>query len=176
MPDLTNTVRWVEYPPDLLGNLDAERPFYFLLNGSMSKEQMRAMKDALARECGPDPLPELAEDATEEQKAAHKDATEKWLEEVRQAVIARDAAALEPFIRFGDEPLTNEGKRITTLREYFELVTSPRLVGMGAFLEVRRALGAANTMEPRVSFSSGRSSGGGTSTGRKRTGGQTVAR
>lgn len=172
MPDLTNTVRWVEYAPDLLGNLDGDRPFYFLLNGSMSKEQLRAMNAALSAKVGPPKVAPLPDDATDEQKAAHA----KAMEDFEAAIIARDAAALEPFVRMGDEPLTVDGKRINSLREYFELVMSPRLVGLGAFMEVRQALVHANTMGPRVSFSSGRFSGGGTSTGRSRPAGKSPAR
>jgi hypothetical protein len=165
MPDLSNTVRWVEYAPDLLGNREAEKPFVFLLNGSMSKEQMRALKDALAQPVGP---PEPPKDATDEQRAAY-DA------EVTKAIVKREADAVFPFVKFGDEPLTVDGKPITTVRDYLDFVAT-HLVGLGPLLEVRQALVEANTMGARVGFFSGRSSGGGTSTGRSRSKGQSAAR
>lgn len=176
MPDLSNTIRWVEYPPDLLGNLEAERPFYFLLHGSLSKAEVRALREATSRKVGPELPAELPEDATEEQRVARAAELEAHSEETRKAIVARDAAALEPYVKLGEEPLTVDGKRIATLRDYFELVMSPRLMGLNAYFEVQKALIAANTMEPRVSFSSGRSSGGSTSTGRRQPAGRTAAR
>lgn len=172
MPDLTNTVRWVEYVPDLLGNRDAPvtahgGPFYFLLHGSMSKEQLRALEDRIGERIRTfEPLPD---DATEEQKAARA-------AEFEAEVVERYAQALEKFIRLGDEPLTVDGRRIDSLKAYLELTMGERLVGAGAFLEVVGALRAANTLSGQTSFSSGRLSGGFTSTGRRRPAGRTVAR
>jgi len=175
MPDLSNTVRWVEYAPDLLGNREADKPFVFLLNGSMSKEQMRAMKDALAQPVGPPEPAPLPENATETQKAEHAKALQAHDAEVTKAIVKREADAVFPFVKFGDEPLTVDGRPITTLRDYLDFVAT-HLVSLGPLLEVRQALIEANTMGARVGFFSGRSSGGGTSTGRSRSKGQSAAR
>lgn len=176
MPDLSNTIRWVEYPPDLLGNLEDERPFYFLLHGSLSKAQMRSLREALSRKVGPEMPADLPEKATEEQKTAHAAELEAHAEAVTKAIVERDAEAMADYVQLGAEPLNVDGKQIKTLRDYLEFVMPPRLLGLGAYMEVQRALTAANTMEPRVSFSSGRHSGGSTSTGQKRPAGRMPAR
>ena len=169
MADLTNTVRWVPYVPDLLGNRALERPFYFELNGSMSKEQIRALLDELKK-----PLPvmdELPSAATPEQLAAQE-------EQARQRTVKRQAEVLGPFIRFGPEALTIQGKPVTTLADYFDAVTLPPLERFDALFELSQALGDTNSLGARVSFSSGRLSGGFTSTTRRNSAsgrGQTVA-
>lgn len=169
MPDLTSTIRWVEYAPDLLGNKEADQPFYFLFHGSMSKAQINTLAAAMAL---PVSVPDLPDGATAEQRTDHEAA-------VSQAIIERDSAALEPYVKLGREPLFVDGARIETLRGYFEFVMGPRLASASAYEEVRRALLLANMMDYRVSFSSGRLSGGSTSTGSPRNGkagSQTAAR
>jgi hypothetical protein len=155
MANLTDTVRWVQYVPDLLGNRALERPFYFELNGSMSKEQMKATEVALTT---PGPASELSDDAPPEAVAARNEAS-------RAEAVTRYAKALEPYVRFGAEPLTVGGQPVTTLAGYFDFATS-KLTGLAAFLEPGRALVEVNTLDSRASFFSGRLSGGFTSTTR----------
>lgn len=154
MADLTGTMRWLQYPPDLFGNRSLERPFYFDVAASLSKEQMRVLKAALtAPAAALEPLPV---DATEEQRDARD-------ETIRAEVVGRYAVAMEPFVKLGNEPLVIDGKRLGTLREYFDLVTT-KVAGTGAFFEVSSALFDANTLSTDQLFRFGRPSGGFTST------------
>lgn len=169
MATLTGTVRWVAYVPDLLGNRDLETPFYVELNGSMSKEQMKALDAALTK---PAPaLEPLPNDATEEQQKEHT-------EVMRAEIVERYAGALSSFVRFGAEPLNVDGKSIATVRDYLDFVSSS-LVGWDAFMELATVLGNANRLSGQSPFFFGRLSGGFSSTTNRRNGkvgGQTVAR
>jgi hypothetical protein len=167
--DLTNTVRWVPYVPDLLGNRDLESPFYFELNGSLSKEQLRAI-DAELSKAVPEPE-ELPADATDEQQAARE-------EQIRVSLVKARAAALSAFIKLGAEPLTIAGKRIETLEQYLDFVLV-NIRGVDAFVEPMTALIDANRLSGRSTFFLGRLSGGFVSTISRRNGkagSQTVAR
>lgn len=167
MPDLSNTVRWLEYEPDLLGNRESARPFYFRLHGSMSKAQMKALADALAAR-GSAPEPEkLPEKPTDEQRAEHEKAMEEYNELARATLVAKYASALEPFVKLGEEPLSFDGQPVDTLRAYFDFVTV-HLAGLEAFFEPYRALLNVNTLGAASGFFSGRLSGGFTSTGSRR--------
>ncbi len=168
MPDLTNTVRWLEFLPDLLGNLDSPRPFFFKLNGSMSKEQLLALDAALEQRST---LPELPAEATPEQKKEYDEAA-------RLEVVKKYARALEPYVKLGDEPLSFDSKPVASLHDYFEVVTR-HLAGLELLFEPYRALVSANTLGVRGHFYSGRLSGGFTSTTSRNSGGrrsQTAAR
>jgi hypothetical protein len=149
MPDLTNTTRWVEYVPDLLGNRACERPFYFEVSGSLSRAQLDALRAAVSKRSALDPP---GEGATDEAVKAYREAT-------RLELVARYATALEPFIRLGDEPLTVEGVAIKTLADYLDFATS-KLTGLATFTEPWQALLAANTMDARTPFFSAQLSGG----------------
>lgn len=155
MADLTNTVRWVRYEPDLLGNRALERPFYFELNGSMSKEQLSALQAELTKPLTAQTLPE---NATDEQRLAAD-------EETTKTAVARTAIALRPFVKLGSEPLTIGGEAIDSLEKYLDFALR-KLPGMATFLEPSRALYEINTLDARASFFSGRLSGGFTSTTR----------
>jgi hypothetical protein len=150
MADLTGTTRWIQYAPDLLGNRELEAPFYFELNGSMSKEQLKALEQQLNTSVPvPEPLPA---DAAPEQFAARD-------EQIRMGAVKAQATALTPFIRFGAEPLNVGGEPIDTLEKFFDFASS-KLSGLGAFLEPSRALFEVNVLGTRASFFSGRLSGG----------------
>lgn len=150
MADLTNTTRWLSYAPDLLGNRELKAPFYFEVCASLSKEQMSSLRAALDQPAHTlEPLPD---DATPEAVAARD-------EEIRAALVTRTAAVLAPYFKFGTEPLTVDGKRIETLQQYLEFVTT-KLTGLEAFLELSRALNAFNTLSGNGSFFYGRFSGG----------------
>lgn len=164
MADLTNTVRWVRYEPDLLGNRALERPFYFELNGSMSKEQMRALEEALDKPLvAAGELAPLQETPTDEQRAAHAEKLRALNEASRAAAVEKYAIALAPYVKLGAESLNISGRGITALRDYLDFV-SANLTGFAAFFEPAQALKQVNTLDTQASFFSGRLSGGFTST------------
>lgn len=169
MADLTNTHRWLSYAPDLLGNRELPSPFYFEVCASMSKEQLTTLRTELDKPIHSlEPLPS---DATTEQLAARD-------EEIRAAMVVRQADVLEKYFKFGSEPLTIEGKAITTVREYLEFVTT-KFAGLEPFLELSRALLSFNALSGAGSFFYGRFSGGFTSTTSRnngKAGSQTAAR
>lgn len=169
MPDLGNTVRWIDFEPDLLGNRSDPRPFYFRLHGSLSKVQLDALEDALAARSTVPPLPKEPPPSDEE-KAAHNEAT-------RVALVKKYAVALEPYVKFGDEPLAFDGMAVKTLHEYLDHV-SKHLAGLPTFFEPYNALYDVNVLGGSSSFSSGRRSGGFTSTASRRSvgAGRTAAR
>lgn len=178
MPDLTNTVRWLEFLPDLLGNLDSPRPFYFKLNGSMSKEQLLALDAALGERSALPDLPELAKGANDERRAQHEVLRKERDEAARVEVTKKYARALEPYVRLGDEPLSFDSKAVVSLLDYFDTVTR-HLAGLELLFEPYRALVNCNTLGVRGHFYSGRLSGGFTTTASRDSGarrGQTVAR
>lgn len=168
MADLSNTTRWVRYEPDLRGNRELERPFYVLLNGSMSKAQLQNLTAALST-----PLShgELPPNATKEQ-------ADEYAESGRKALVKRQGDALRPFVKFGSEPLSIDGEAIDSLDKYLDYV-SRSLVGHGAFFELSQALTDCNLLDTASSFFSGRLSGGFVGTGSRSNGkgeGQRAAR
>lgn len=156
MPELnlTSVTRWQRYVPDLPGNREAKAPFYFELNASLTKEQLRAVRTKA------EPLPEPI--------GAGQAPPPMDPEASRQARVKRYAEAFTPYVRLGAEPLKLDGADILTLEQYLDAMS--RLAFEGWFLEPGIALQHANSLGDLVGFFSERLSGGFTSTTAKSSG------
>jgi hypothetical protein len=169
--NLTLQTRWERFEPDLPGNRLAEgeapssrRPFYFELAAGMTKEQFRALQRCL--------------DEADDFPAPPKDETPAAMEARMAAQLAeeckRTAAALAPYVRFGQEPLTFDGEAVTTLEQY--LLAVSRFQSPVYFVEPSTALARLNTLSGAQALFFERLSGGFASTASRRNGSQRAAR
>lgn len=168
MPDLTNTARWIEFAPDLLGNRDNPRPFFFVLNGSLTKEQLKAISAAIGARSTVAELEPLPENPTDEQKATHEAAKKAHAEEARKALVLKYSKALSDYVKLGSEPLSFNSSPVKSLHDYLDFV-SATLANIEAFMEPYHALLSVNSLGGTGDFFSGRLSGGFSSTARKST-------
>lgn len=146
MPELRllSVVRWERYVPDLPGNRASPQPFHFQLNASMSKEQARELRHAMEPL---EPAPDAAPVSPDER---------------RKAKVARYAAALEPYVKLGPDPLSLDGQPVKSLLEYLDAMS--QLEFEAYFYEVGWSLQRINSVEGLTAFFSERLSGGFTTT------------
>lgn len=136
MPNLTRTYRWMRYVPELGDNREQPKPFFLRVASGLPLTKLAELEEGFTS---------LTRDwANPEELANHL------------------ALLLSPYIHFGDEPLSVEGKPVETLGAYLELVIG--LAGHQAFLELFETLRSYNTFTPKDALFSGRPSGGSAST------------
>lgn len=160
MPNLKLTVRWERYEPDLPGNRATKdspkghRPFYFQLAADMTKEQVRAMRtqvEALAELDEGKAAPGETADERDARLAAHAD-----------EVIRQTSQVLAPYVKFGVEPLTIDGKSVATLEDYLHAVAD--IADQFYVNELTASLARVNTLYGVQNFFFERLSGGFAST------------
>ncbi len=96
MANLTRTYRWLRYIPDLGDNRELPKPFYLELTSGLTKLALAGFYERLR----------------------------VWSEEKHEgaeAFVEATTALLSPHVRMGAEPLSLEGRPITTLREYIAM-------------------------------------------------------
>lgn len=152
MANLDNLIRWQEFKPDIGENRRDKRPFYVLLAVGLSKLELQRLVDSLEA-LKPKP-PAEGEAPVSEEDAAN-------------AAAEKLAAALAPFVKLGDEPLTVGGEPIDTLPKLLKLYA--RLpAGGAAAVELAWALRYFNGVGGQSELFFERLSGGIAGTGQDR--------
>lgn len=132
MANLTRTYQWQRYVPDLGDNRELPRPFFLRVASGLSLVQLAELETGF------------------------KGLDRPW--ESTAELAAHLALLFAPYVVFGDEPLTLEGKPIETLQGYLELIIG--LAGQRAFLELFETIRSYNTFTAKDALFSGRPSGG----------------
>lgn len=168
MPDLKRMFEWRRWEPGLGGNreLPVNARFYFELGVGLTKVEIRALDKAIHADV----------DLSDERKAIEElGATEMTGEEKEAALVvivakvdakkaAHLAAALEPYVRMGAEPLRLNGVDIKTVGDYLAAVASEE--GEFHATELVQALRNLNKIEGTRELFSERLSGGTSTTSR----------
>lgn len=173
MADLTLGRRWEEWAPTKLeGNTALPKPFVFEVACGLTRLELRQFNDAVVKtiEEKVDAVTQAANKALKPLKSkdlvARRKALEAWQLKLEEDLAAAEvdalATALEPYVRPGREPLRLNGKPVTSLRGYLEMVSMS--ADREALHEPLSAVRAANELEGRQRLFFKRPSGGGSST------------
>lgn len=162
MPTLERLFRWERFEPDLGNNreLPPKARFYVEIAVGLTKERLRDLGEKWVAAW---PNPKAIEVAVVVDEVVATDLTPAEPLPLGPPRAERLAAVFANIIRMGKEPLSFEGKPITTLAEYFELCGT--LSNVLNLIELQRALIEANGVTGMQELFFERLSGGFTSTG-----------
>jgi len=170
MATLARRFTWKKWAPDIGENRELEGgPVLFLeLAAGLTGEQLAEVGEKLATMRGSLKYvaPEVPEGATpEERVAASKAAMAAYLAGIRAVYVE----AFGPYVRVHGGPHTVDGQPLANLNDYLRLVEEAADLGVNARSDLEAALAKFNSIEGPDELFLPRSSGGGRSTGARRT-------
>lgn len=183
MPNLTRTYRWERFEPHLGDNLELppERRFYLEVASGLTKEQLakfeldaktKILTDEAVAKHAPEKERLLELEKAGAPAAEIAEGLARWVDDVDRSItdclVEHFIKVLEPVVRLGAEPLTVDGRAITTLAEYLRLITEVR--GRYNLTELSSMVHWYNSREGSAELFYERLSGGGASTLARKTG------